>query len=131
MPDDEERVMHLQIHRYGSEHDAGHASEQKSQKESDDVQERRLPARPGTPDGGDPAEHLHGRRNRDHETRRREEALADLRQPGREHVMYPQAEPQECCRDEREDYGGVAEHLAPAECGENEQTMPSAGRKMM
>ena len=63
----------------------------------------------------DPAEDLQRRGNRDHEAHRGEEALAELRHVGREHVMHPQPERQEAGGDQRQHDRVVAEHRPPRE----------------
>jgi hypothetical protein len=54
-------------------------------------------------------------RNRDQHARRGEEALADLRQAGREHVVHPEPEADERGRDQRQHHRRVAEHGTRAE----------------
>src|SRR5690348_17869297 len=55
------------------------------------------------------------RRDRHRHARRGVEAVADARQPGREHVVDPEPEGEDSGRDEREHDHRVGEHWAAAE----------------
>ena len=90
--DDEERVVHLQVHRNGREHYSGQPADQEREEEAEHEKKRRIELRPALPERRDPAEHLNARRDRDHEARGGEEALPELRQSGREHVVDPEPE---------------------------------------
>lgn len=62
-----------------------------------------------------PAEELHTRRNHDHQARRREEALAHLRNACGEHVMDPHAKADESGRHNGQDNRRVAENVPATE----------------
>src|SRR3954469_20796919 len=89
--DDEERVVDLKVERHARLHDAGQSAEDEDEEEADDEKQRRSKARPPAPQRRNPTEDLDPTRNGDHHARRREEARAELRQAGREHVMDPEA----------------------------------------
>ena len=97
--DDEVGVVHQLVERYRGDHHPGEPADDEQHDEAEDEQEGDREARPPVPDRRDPAEDLDPAGNRDHHARGREEALAQLRQAGGEHVVHPEAEAQECrCR---------------------------------
>ena len=116
---DEVGVVDLGVERHGREHDAGQAAEHEDEEEAEHEQERRLELRPAVPQRRDPAEDLDAARDRDQHARGREEAGAELRQPGREHVMDPEPEREEAGGDQREHDRRVAEHGPAREGGDD------------
>ena len=108
--DDEIRVVHLRIQRHRGDHHAGHAADDEGEEKRQDEQQRRAQHRPAKHERRHPAEDLHPVGDGDRHAGRGEEALAEPRQAGGEHVMHPQAEGQHAGRDRRHHQRQVAEH---------------------
>ncbi len=107
--DHEVAVGLLQIHRRRGVHDARQAADGEEPDQADRVVKRaRRPDR-AAPERRQPVEDLHPRRNRDEHRRDRERRVGDGAHPGREHVMAPDAEPEEADQHARIDHDGRAE----------------------
>ena len=91
------------------------SADDKGDDETDDVEHRHLHARAPVPDCRDPAEDLQAGRDRHRHARCGVEAVADARQPGRKHMVDPQAEGEDAGSDERQDDDRIAENRPPRE----------------
>ena len=98
----EVRIVQLQVERHGGDHHAGQAAEDEDEEEREREEHRRSQVEPPFPHRCDPAEDLQRGGDGDHHARRGEEALAEVRDVGREHVMHPQAEGKEGGRRQRQ-----------------------------
>ena len=127
MGDDEIGVVHLQVDRHGGQHHAGQPAGDEDEEEAEHEQQRRPEDRPSAPEGRQPAEDLQAIWNGDHHAGCGEEAGAELGQPGREHVVDPEAEGEKAHRDQRKHQRQIAEHRTSRE--RDDDRRDHAGRR--
>ena len=125
--DDVVRVGRRLVDRDRGERDPGQAAENEEDDEAADEHQRRPELGPAERDSHGPGEDLNRAGNHHHHARGREENERDRWQPGREHVMRPDAEADEGDEQLRERDQRERQHPALGEGGDDRGRDPERG----
>ena len=125
--DDEEGVVEVLVEYGLREHGAGEASNDEERDEAEGEEHRRGVLRARAPDGGDPAEDFGGGGERDGECGDGEGSRRKGIQPGDEHVMPPEQDPEHTDGEGGRNHHPPGDDGTPAEVGEHHGGKSEAG----